>query len=148
MDDEKARAFLDWLLSEKGSVGARESLQGYGDFEEVEKVARQRLGPHCDDVLIAARVIRYFEERRQMDPDPARSSTSRYVPIRQFMDAFFFKHPEFSEYRDLLNHYLTQTKSWDDTIYVPGEASPRRAAASLTGFFVAIKEGIAKTVHV
>lgn len=148
MDDEKARAFLDWLLSPKGSLRARQALHGHGDFAEVEKVARQRLGPHSHNVMIAARVIRYFEERRQLDPDPARSSSARFVPIRQFMDAFFFKHPEFHEYRELLNYYLTKTNSWDDTIYVPGETSPLRAKASLTGFFMAIKDGIARTVHV
>jgi hypothetical protein len=148
MSDEKARSFLDWLLSDKGSILAREALQGDGEFEEVERAARRVIGPHCNDVMIAARVIRYFEERRKLDPDPARSSTARYVPIRQFMDAFFFKHPEFHEYRGLLDYYLTQTKSWDDTIYVPGEQSPLRAKASLTGFFMAIKDGIARTVHV
>ena len=58
MDDEKARKFLDWVLSDKASPAVKDGLQNFGDFEDVEKAARRELGPRCEDALVACRVIR------------------------------------------------------------------------------------------
>ena len=89
MDDEKSRRFLDWILSGKAPKAVNDGLKGLGEFSHVERAAQQVLGAGYEEVLIACRVILYFEERLKTDPGPSKSTAAHFVPIRQFMDGFF-----------------------------------------------------------
>lgn len=139
MDEGKSRGFLDWILSGKSPQAVKDGLQGRGEFSHVERAAHEKLGPGYGDVLVACRVILYFEERRKTDPGPSKSTAACFVPIRHFMDGFFTRHPEFVEHRSLVDYYLTKAGLFEETIYAPPEEKPKGHIGALTGWFAAVK---------
>jgi formylglycine-generating enzyme required for sulfatase activity len=140
MDDEKSRRFLDWVLGGTAPKAVKDGLKGLGEFSHVERAAHQILGPGYEEVLIACRVILYFEERLKTDPGPSKSTAACFVPIRQFMVDFFSRHPEFVEYRPLLDYYLTKAGLSEETIYAPPEDKPKERKGALTGWFAAVTD--------
>lgn len=140
MNDEKSRRFLDWILSDKAPKAVKDGLKGLDEFSHVEKAAHRIIGSGYDEVLIACRVILYFEERLKTDPGPSKSTAAYFVPVRQFMDGFFGRHPEFVEYRSLLDYYLVKAELSGETVYVPPEGKPKGHMGAITGWFAAVTE--------
>lgn len=138
MNDEKSRRFIDWILSGKAPKAVSDGLKGLGEFGPLERAAQQLLGADSENALVSCRVILYFEERLKSDPGPTKSGAGNFVPIQQFADDFFSRHPEYVAFRPLLAYYIPKAGLSEAKIYVPPPHKPIPPAGTITGWFAAV----------